>query len=148
MFRRGLVRGRREMLIASPAAPSFRNNETISRPHEVMQQLARVGVVNDRAHWHGELDRFAVAPCPLAAFTVAAAFCFVFGIEPEMQQGVVVLACQHYDIPSAAAIAAARASAGNILLAPERKASVSAVAGLYRDSNFIDEHRLEAKPVS
>ena len=42
------------------------------------------------------------------------------------------------DVAAASAIAAARPAARDILLAPERKAAVAAVARFDRDSYFID----------
>ena len=64
----------------------------------------------------------------------------MFGIEAEMQQGVVMLACRQDDVAAAAAIAAAGAAARNKFLAPKRKAAVAAVAGFDGDNNFVNEH--------
>jgi hypothetical protein len=64
----------------------------------------------------------------------------VFRVEAEMEERVMVLACYHRDIAAASAIAAARPSARHVFLAPEREATVSAIAGLDADFDFIDKH--------
>jgi hypothetical protein len=50
-----------------------------------------------------------------------------------------MIAANHLDIAAPPAIAAARTSAWNELLAPERKTTIAAVAGFYPDFNFVDE---------
>jgi hypothetical protein len=44
------------------------------------------------------------------------------------------------DVAAVAAIATARAAARDILLSPKSKTAVAAVAGLYQDSRFVNEH--------
>ncbi len=46
----------------------------------------------------------------------------------------------HEDVSTAAAIAAGRTAARNILLTPEGKATIATVAGLYQDSRFVNKH--------
>src|SRR5215471_4244417 len=83
-------------------------------------------------------------PRSLAAHAVLAAFGLVLGIEAELQEGVGVLAAHHDHVASAAAIAAAGTAARDELLPAEGKATVPAVAGLYENSYFINEHRKAA----
>jgi hypothetical protein len=52
----------------------------------------------------------------------------------------VALAGFHDDVATLAAVAPGWASAGNKLLPAEGEAAVAAVAGLYADCGFIDEH--------
>ncbi len=44
------------------------------------------------------------------------------------------------DVAAAAAIAAARPAARDILLPPEGQAAVAAVAGLHQNSSFVEEN--------
>ena len=81
----------------------------------------------------------------IAAFAVTSALGFVFGIEAEVKQRVVVLAGDHDHVAAVAAVAAAGAAARNELLAPERKAAVAAVAGFDVDVDFIDKQRGECR---
>jgi len=80
----------------------------------------------------------------LATHAVLAAFAFVFGIEAELQQRIGVLAAHHHHIAAAAAIAAAGSAARNEFLPAEGKATVTAVAGLYVNSYFVNKHRKAA----
>ena len=65
----------------------------------------------------------------------------VLRVEAEMHERIVALAGFHDDVAALAAISAGRAAARNELLPAECHASVAAVAGLYLDFCFIDEHR-------
>jgi len=64
----------------------------------------------------------------------------VFGVEPEMQKGVLVLTGDEANIAAAAAIAAARTAARDIFFAPKSQTAIATVAGLYVDPDFINEH--------
>ena len=71
---------------------------------------------------------------------MTAALRFVFRVEPKMDQRVVPLAGFHDDIAALAAIAARGPSTWNKLLPPKSKTAVAAVAGLYANCGFINEH--------
>ena len=101
---------------------------------EIVQPLAGGFVVDHRAHRHLHVDRCAFRAGAVAAFAVPSALGFMFGIEAELQQGVLVLAGDQDDVAAAAAIAAAGAAARDVLLAAEGQAAVAAVAGLDQDS--------------
>ena len=68
---------------------------------------------------------------------MASALGFMFRVEAQVQQGIVVRAGDHDHVASAASVAARRASVRDKLLATERKTAVAAVAGLHEDSYFI-----------
>jgi hypothetical protein len=57
-----------------------------------------------------------------------------------MKESIVVLAGDQNYVAAAAAIAAAGSPAGNEFFAPERKATVTAVAGFYCNDYFVDKH--------
>src|SRR5207244_11674877 len=77
----------------------------------------------------------------VGAFSVASALRVVLGIEAEVDQRVVCLARLHDDVAPAATVAARGAAARDELLHAECNAAIAAVAGLYADFRFIDEHR-------
>src|SRR5689334_3602441 len=140
VFRRRLVRGSREVLVAAAAATAPGNQETIPRLSEIVQHLARFVIVDDGAHRYRQFNGLGVAARAIAAFAVAPAPGGVFRIESKMEQGIMVFARHHNDIATVAPIAAARSAARDKFLAPECHAPVSAVASLYADSDFVDEH--------
>ena len=111
-----------------------------------MQHLAGLPVVNDGSDGRGDVDRCAFAALAIAAFAVTAALGFMFGIEAEMQQRVVVLAGDQDHVAAVAAVAAAGTAAGNEFLAPERKTAVAAVAGFDGDYDFVDKHWRNTAP--
>ena len=127
------------MLIAFAPSSALRDSEFFAGNCEIVDQIAGLSIVDHRSHWNRQLDRFTVATGPLAAFSMPPPLGRVFGIEPEMQQRVVVIAANHDYIAAVTAIAAARAAARHKLLTPECKTTVAAVAGFYPDLYFVDE---------
>jgi hypothetical protein len=105
-----------------------------------VQDLASFGIESEGADGHGDLDGGAVAAGFIGAFAVAAAFGSVFGVEAEVEEGVVVFGGVEDDVAAATAVAAAGASAGDKFFAAEGETAVAAVAGLDFDDDFIDEH--------
>ena len=71
---------------------------------------------------------------------MTAALRFVFWVEAKMDERVVPLAGFHDDVAALAAIAARGPSTRNKLLPPKSKTAVAAVAGLYANCGFINEH--------
>jgi hypothetical protein len=57
-----------------------------------------------------------------------------------MQQRIAMDGRHHHDIAAMPSVAAARTAARNVLLAPEREASVAAIAGFHGDFYFIYKH--------
>lgn len=104
-----------------------------------------MGIIDDGANRDRQFDIMAVAPGSIAPLAMPAALPFVLRVVPEMQQGVVMLAGDQDDIAAAASIPTARPTSRNVLLAAERKASVTAVAGLHLDDYFIYEHANKTK---
>jgi hypothetical protein len=82
----------------------------------------------------------AVEAGAVGAHAVLSALRLVLGIVAEMDERVVALAGLHDDVAAAAAVAARGSAAGHKLLPPEGHAAVAAVAGLYANFCFIDEH--------
>src|SRR5258708_28905942 len=141
MLGRGLMGRGGQARVAFSSAAAARDEKCLPRVREVIELFAGMLVIGDGAHGHFELDRFALVSGAIAAFPVPAALRFVFGVETVAEQRVGVLARHHSDVAAAAAIAAAGTAARDILLAPERQTAVAAVARLYVDFGFVDEHR-------
>ncbi len=97
-------------------------------------------VVDDGSHRHRNIDGRALAARAIAAFAVPPALGLVLGIKAEMQQRVVVFAGDKNHVAAAPAVAAAGSAARDILLPPERKTAIAAVARLHADSYFINKH--------
>ncbi len=128
------------MLIAAASPAAVRHDEAVAGVSKIVQQFARIVVVDDGSDRNRHFDRRSFAPGAIAAFPVTPALGRMLGIETEMQQGVVVLAGDQNYVAAAPAVATARPSARNVFFAPERQASVAAVARLHTNSYFIDEH--------
>ena len=137
---RRLVGGGGEARIAPAAASALGDDEPLARLGEIVTAVRRCRRRRPSCRPAPGFDRRAVPPGPVAAFAVTAALGLVLGIEAEMEQRVVVLAGNHDDVAAAAAVAAAGPAPRDELLAAERQAAVSAVAGFYFDSDFVDEH--------
>ena len=71
---------------------------------------------------------------------MAAAFGVKLAIESEGDERVDVGAGDGVDGTALASVAAVGAAARDELLAPEAHAAGAAVAGLYEDVDFVDEH--------
>src|SRR3954467_11976749 len=112
---------------------------------EIVDQLATLNVVHGGAHGNFEDDVVAGLAAAVGALTVTSALRVVFGIKAKMDGRVVRLARLHDDVAAAAAVAAAGAAARDELLPAEGNATVAAVARLYADFRFINEH---SKPFS
>ncbi len=140
MLARRLVRGGGKLRVTATAASAARDHNPFIGARKIVNFLARVLVVNDRAHRHFQDNPFAVPASFFRAFAVTSALCLVFRIETEMHQRIVALARFHPDIAAPAAIATRRPAARNELLPPERHAAVPAVASLNSNFGFINEH--------
>jgi hypothetical protein len=134
------MRGGSKVLIATAAASATSHDEAIAGVREIVKQFARIVVVNYGSHGNWRFGGRSFASRAIATFAVTPALARVLRIKPEMKQGVVVLAGNQNDIAPAPAIAAARPTAWDVFLAPERQASIPAVARLHTNSNFVDEH--------
>jgi hypothetical protein len=124
-------RGRKPGISAStPAAVS--DGECLPWRCKIHKLLACFGVANHRSHGHRHFYAFSLAASAVAALAVSASLGSMFRVVPEVKQRVVVFARYENDIAAPSAVSAARAASRNKLLAPERKAAVTAVAGFYR----------------
>ena len=137
---RSLVGAGGEVLVAAAAAAAFGDDEALVGLLEVVDQLAGFLIVKRGADRDLQDDGMAVEAGAVGAHAVLAALRLVLGVVAEVDERVVALAGFHDDVAAAAAVAAGGAAAGHELLAPEGHAAVAAVAGLYANFGFIDEH--------
>jgi hypothetical protein len=105
-----------------------------------MQQFAGSGVKDLCPYWYFDLYICPISTVAVRAFAVPAAFGVVFRIEPEVKQSIQALVRLQPDIASFAAVASGRAAPRNEFLAPKRRDTISAVAGLYLDLYAVDKH--------
>jgi hypothetical protein len=128
------------MLVAAAPPPPLRNEHAFAGVREVRETLASGGIHHDRAH--GDIEDHVIAGFAgaLRAFAVAPAIRAEEAIEAVAQQSVLMLGGDEPDAAAISAVAAGRAAARNILLAAERDAAVSAVAGLHYDFGFVNKH--------
>jgi hypothetical protein len=133
--------GRKASIAAAPTS-AFRREPAFAIMREVVKLLARLVVVDRRAHGNLDGDSLAFMASPVAALAVPASLRRVFGIEAEMQESVLVDGRLHDDIAAAAAIAAAGTATRNVFLAAERQTAIAAIARFDRDSYFIYKHDL------
>src|ERR1035441_4836053 len=105
MFGRRLMRGCGKVLVASSATAAFRHQKTIAGLGEIVQQFARIGIVDDGSHRHGEFNGFTLAAAAIAAFPMPSALGGVFGIKTEVEQRVVMRAGHHGDVAAASTVA-------------------------------------------
>jgi hypothetical protein len=121
--------------------------ESLARLRKIEQPFARGLVVNDGPDRHFDFNGVPVRAGLVAAFAVASPFGFVLGVVAELEQRVLMARPDQDDIASAPAVTAARTTARNILLSPERETAIAAVAGFYQYSCFVEEqHRKAAGP--
>src|SRR3954447_13399386 len=129
-----------ELRIATSAAPAPCDHNAVVAIREVVHLLTRLGVVNDGSDRNFQQDVFPFTSSFVRTFAMTAALRFVFGVEAKMDQRVVPLAGFHDDVAALAAITAGGPSTRNKLLPPKSKTAVAAVAGLYANCGFINEH--------
>ena len=141
----GLVDGGGEVLVAASAASAFGDHYAFIGGFKIMNQLARVLVVEGGADGNLEGDGAAVESGAVGAEAVFAALGFVLGVVAEMDESVVALRTGHDDVAAAAAVAAGGTAAGHEFFAAEGHAAIAAVAGFYANFGFIDEHLSEVR---
>src|SRR5215469_16741078 len=126
--------------VSPSAASALSDDEAVPGHGEIVKHFAGVGVVDDGPDRRGYVDRFAVASSFVAAFAVASALGFVFGIKTEMKESVVMLAGDQGYVAAASAVAPAWTAARDVFFAAKREAAVAPVAGFDVNPNFVDEH--------
>ena len=136
----GLVGGGGEVLVATAAAAAAGDDELVVGGGEVVDELVGLVVVEDGADGDVEGDGLAAVAGHVGAEAVAAALAFPLGVEAEVDEGVVAEGRAHEDVAAVAAVAAGGTAAGNEFFSAKGHGAVAAVAGLYADASFIDEH--------
>src|SRR5580765_1981537 len=140
MFSRRLVPGLGEMLIATTAASAVRDENALAGRREVGKRCVGFAVVDHRADGNEQNHVRAGVAGTIRTFAVTATVGFEFAIVAVTEKRVVVGIGFEIDAAAIAAIAAARAAAGDVFFAAERNAAVAAVAGLDCDFCFVNEH--------
>ena len=136
---RRAVGGRLEMRVAEAAVAAFGEHELFAEPGEIVDQRLAIVVEHLGADRNLEDDRLAVGAVAVLAHAVDAALRLEVLLVAVIDQRVEAVHRLDDDVAAAAAIAAARPAELDELLAAERHATVSAVAGADIDLGFIEE---------
>ena len=92
--------------VAASAASAAGDDDALIRAGKIMDALAAIFVVKNRADWDLQGDVSALGAGLVGAFAVASATSLVFRIEAEVNKGVVALAGFHPHVAATAAVAA------------------------------------------
>ena len=101
--------------------------------------VAGVGVGDHGADRHAQHDVVGAVAVLVGAAAVLAALRAMDAREAVVDQRVDVAIGDGEDAAAAAAVAAVGSAARHVLLAPERRGAVAAVAGDHLDVRFVDE---------
>jgi hypothetical protein len=113
----------------------------LARHAEIMKQSVLGLLKHLGAGRHQDSDIFAVPSVTPRSFTVPPSFSFENAFVLKVQEGVHPVRAFHIHVAPLASISAARSSTGNELLAPEGEATVTAIAGVNKDSGTIYKHQ-------
>src|SRR5262249_49529855 len=105
-----------------------------------------IAFVHKRAERHGDDDVFAVFAVAVVDAAMLAVWRHERTLMAKVDQGRALRVREQIDGAAAATIAAARATARHVLLAPESDHAVAAIACAHRDVGFVYEHRRETSP--
>src|SRR4029079_17679842 len=134
-----------EVGVAEAAPPAACDRGFLTDGDEIRQQLPRLVVVDGRAGRDGGRQVGAGRAVPTRAFAAPAGRGLEVVLVPEVAEGRLPGVAAERDRAAATAVAAIRATAGNVGLAPERRGSATAVAGLDEDRDPVEEHRSDCR---
>ena len=129
-----------KVLIPAATSAAVRHYDALIGLRKVVDLLAGLLVIDDRAHRDFQYFFFAVASAAVGAFAMASAFAFVLRVETKVNQRVMALAGLQDNVAAMTAVAARRTAARNELLPAKGHASVAAVARFDLDDCFVNEH--------
>ena len=127
------------MRVAEAAIAAFGQHEFFAERGEIVDQRLAILVEQLGAHRHLEHDRLAVGAMAVLAHAIGALLRLEVLLIAVVDQRVQPVDHFDDDVAAAAAIAAGGAAELDILLAAERHAAVSAVAGADIDLCFVKE---------
>jgi hypothetical protein len=90
---------------------------------------------------HQDGDIFTIPSVTPRSFTVPPSFSLEDAFVLKVQEGVHPIRAFHIHVAPLATISAARSSTGDKLLAPEGEATITAIAGVNKDSGTINKHQ-------
>src|SRR5450432_3586195 len=140
VFAGSLVPRLGEMLIAAPAVSAMRHQHALPGRGQIGDGLSGNSIENHRAEGHQQNHVVARMPGAIRAFAVTPAVGLEFAIVTVAQQSIVVDVGFQENASAVPAVASGRTAARNEFLAPERHASVAAMASLHEYFGFIGKH--------
>ena len=136
------------MRVPEAAAPAAGDHRALTARDEVRHQLPGRVVVDGGAGRHGQdevVTGLAVAPRALAA---TAGRRLEVALDLEVAQRGLPGVHLEVDRAAATAVAAVGAAARDVRLAPERRGSVTTIAGTDPDRHTVEEHRTHSRTAS
>ena len=134
--------------VAAPAPPAARREKGLPLLPQVGQQFAAVGVAQQGAERHPQVQVWRIFAVPVAAGAGAARLGFVVGVALEGREGVQPPVCHEQHVAAAAPMPAVGPAEWNEFLAAERNDAIAAVAGFHVDLDLVEKvwHRTESVP--
>src|SRR6185437_4072930 len=130
------------MGVAEPAIAAFGKHEFFAEAGEIVDQGFAILVEHLGADRYLEQDQLAIGAMAVLAHAVGALLGLEMLLVAVIDQRVQAVDRLDDDVAAAAAIAPARSTELDILLAPERHAAVAAVAGADIDLRLVEKfHR-------
>src|SRR5277367_750309 len=140
VFTRSLMPGLGEILVASSAAPTLRDQHALAGSGQVGNGFTCLVIERDCAERDLQDHVLTGVAGTVRAFAVAPAVRLEFTIVAVTQKRVVVGIRFEVNAATVATIATGRAAARDVLLPTKRDAAVAAVARLDRYFRFISKH--------
>jgi hypothetical protein len=129
------------MLVATPAAPTLHNYETLTFFYQVRQQFSGGVIKHKRARRHGDNQILRGAPGHVVDPTLAAVVGMEAAFVAKIRQGVMMGAHFKDHITAAPTIAAIRTAPRHILLAVEMDHAITTFAGADIYLRLIYKHK-------
>src|SRR5690348_642167 len=137
------------MGVAEPAIAAAGEHDALSDFGQVGQQCCVILIVDLRAHRHFEKDVGAIGAMPILAHAGAAVARGEMLLVAIIDQRIKAIHCLGDDLAALAAVAAVWTAEFDELLAPERDASVAAIAGANVNLGLVEKfHWLTGKAQS
>ena len=128
------------MVIAAAAATALGNDNLLSVTAQVGHHRTGSFIPYDRADRHGDQQIVSIAAELVASLSFAARFRLEKTAITEIDKGIDVSVGNEDDVSALTAVAAVRSAFGHEFFVTETAHTVTALAGLYKNSGSINKH--------
>ena len=125
---------------------ALRNFLALADTGQVRQYLIGIHINHRGSHRHLEDHIFTLGTRAVTAAAGFTVFRLVAASEPVVDQRIQRLIRFHIDGTAITAVAAVRATLGNVFLAPEAQTPVASLAGFHRNGCLIDKFHRHLQP--